>query len=64
MSNINPLTLQEHVATFTAEYDKFSGGNNAAGTRARKALQEVIKFSRYARKGISEEKNARKASKK
>ena len=64
MSNINPLTLQDHVATFTAEYDKFSGGNNAAGTRARKALQEVIKFSRDARKGISEEKNARKASKK
>lgn len=64
MSNINPLTLQEHVATFTAEYEKFSGGNNAAGTRARKALQEVIKFSRDARKGISEERNARKAAKK
>ena len=63
MSNINPLTLQEHVATFTAEYDKFSGGNNAAGTRARKALQEIIKFSRDARKGIQEEKNARKNSK-
>jgi len=64
MSNINPLTLQEHVATFTAEYEKFSGGNNAAGTRARKALQEVIKFSRDARKGISEERNVRKAAKK
>ena len=63
MSNINPLTLQEHVATFTAEDEKFSGGNNAAGTRARKALQEVIKFAREARKGVQEEKNARKASK-
>jgi len=63
MSNINPLTLQEHVATFTAEYDKFSGGNNSAGTRARKALQEIIKFSRDARKSIQEEKNARKSSK-
>lgn len=63
MSNINPLTLQEHVATFTAEYEKFSGGNNAAGARARKALQEAIKFAREARKGIQEQKNARKASK-
>jgi len=63
MSNINPLTLQEHVATFTAEYEKFSGGNNSAGTRARKALQEVIKFAREARKSVQEEKNARKASK-
>lgn len=60
MSNVNPLTLQEHVATFTAEYDKFSGGNNSAGTRARKALQEIIKFSRDARKSIQEEKNSRK----
>lgn len=63
MSNINPLTLQEHVATFTAEYDKFSGGNNSAGTRARKALQEIIKFSRDARKSIQEEKNVRKTNK-
>lgn len=63
MSNVNPLTLQEQVATFTAEYDKFSGGNNSAGTRARKALQEIIKFSREARKAIQEEKNARKSSK-
>ena len=64
MSNINPLTLQEHVATFTAEYEKFSGGNNAAGTRTRKALQEVIKFAREARKAVQEEKNTRKATKK
>lgn len=63
MSNVNPLTLQETVATFTEEYEKFSNGNNAAGTRARKALQEIIKFSRDSRKAIQEEKNARKASK-
>jgi hypothetical protein len=64
MSNINPLTLQKLVATFTEEYEKFSGGNNSAGTRARKALQEVVKFARDGRKAIQEEKNARKSSKK
>ncbi len=63
MSNINPLTLQEHVATFTAEYEKFSGGNNAAGTRARKALQEVAKGVKARRNEITEEKNARKEAK-
>jgi len=63
MSNINPLTVQEHVATFTEEFEKFSGGNNSAGTRARKALQEIIKFSRDARKTIQEEKNQRKTKK-
>jgi len=63
MSNINPTTLQNLVATFTEEYNKFSGGNNAAGTRARKALQEVVKFARDGRKAIQEEKNSRKASK-
>jgi hypothetical protein len=46
MSTINPNTLSGLVATFTEEYSKFSGGNNSAGTRARKALQEIIKFSR------------------
>jgi len=40
------------------------GGNNAAGTRTRKALQEVIKFAREARKSVQEEKNNRKAAKK
>ena len=64
MSTINPNTLSGLVATFTEEYSKFSGGNNSAGTRARKALQEIIKFSRDARKVVQEEKNTRKASKK
>jgi hypothetical protein len=63
MSNINPLTLQKHVATFTEEYEKFSNGNNSAGTRARKALQEVIKFAKEARKAVQEEKNERKTKK-
>lgn len=63
MSTVNSNTLSGLVATFTEEYSKFSGGNNSAGTRARKALQEIIKFSRDARKAIQEEKNNRKTSK-
>lgn len=51
------------VATFTAESEKFWGGNNAAGTRARKALQEIIKFARNERKRVQEEKNNRKVKK-
>ena len=57
----NPLTTL--VNTFVAEVTKFRSGNNAAGTRARKALQEVIKFSREERKNIQEEKNSRKEKK-
>jgi hypothetical protein len=54
-------TLKTIVETFAAESAKFYGGNNAAGARARKALQEIIKYSREERKKIQEEKNARKA---
>ena len=56
-------TLTEFVNTFAAEAEKFYNGNNAAGARARKALQEIIKYGREERKRIQEEKNARKAAK-
>lgn len=56
-------TLKEIVETFAVEAEKFYGGNNAAGSRARKALQEVIKYARTERKAIQEEKNSRKAAK-
>jgi hypothetical protein len=61
MSNTD--TFKTLADTFVAEVTKFNEGNNAAGTRARKALQEVIKFSREERKRIQEDKNARKAAK-
>lgn len=51
------------VETYLSEVEKFNNGNNAAGTRARKALQEIIKFSRDERKRVQEEKNTRKAAK-
>ena len=59
MSNTSE-SLKTIVETFATESEKFWGGNNAAGTRARKALQEVIKYSRDERKSIQAEKNKRK----
>jgi hypothetical protein len=56
-------TLTTLTNTFVEEVTKFNNGNNAAGTRARKALQEIIKFSRDERKRIQEDKNGRKAAK-
>ena len=59
-------TIQDLNTAFTAwqtEDEKFVGGNSAAGTRARKALQEISKLVKARRAEISEEKNARKEAK-
>jgi hypothetical protein len=53
--------LTDAVAAWQVEDEKFAGGNNAAGTRARKALQEIAKLVKTRRTEITEEKNARKA---
>lgn len=55
--------LKSDFATFLAENEKFTAGNSAAGTRARKALQEVVKGVKARRTEITEEKNARKEAK-
>jgi hypothetical protein len=55
--------LLNTVEAWKAEDEKFSAGNNAAGTRARKALQEIAKLVKARRTEISEEKNARKEAK-
>ena len=62
MSN-NTQTLTDIVTVYAAEAEKFWAGNNAAGSRARKALQEIGKYAKVERKRIQEEKNARKAAK-
>ena len=54
--------LLNAVEAWKVEDEKFTGGNSAAGTRARKALQEISKLVKTRRSEISEEKNARKAS--
>jgi hypothetical protein len=55
--------LKSALDTFLLEDAKFTAGNNAAGTRARKALQEVGKLVKARRTEITEEKNARKEAK-
>jgi hypothetical protein len=51
------------IETWKVEDEKFTAGNGAAGTRARKALQEVAKLVKTRRGEITEEKNARKEAK-
>ncbi len=61
MSTVEQLKSQ--FEEFLAEDAKFTAGNGAAGTRARKALQEVAKLVKARRNEITEEKNARKEAK-
>lgn len=57
MSKIS-AQIVELVEQFKLEDEKFSKGNNAAGTRARKALMEIKKACDARRKEIQESKNA------
>lgn len=55
--------IKEQYEAFLAEDEKFVKGNNAAGTRARKALAELGKLIKARRNEITAEKNARKEAK-
>ena len=55
--------LLSAIEAWKVEDEKFTAGNNAAGTRARKALQEVGRLVKTRRGEITEEKNARKEAK-
>lgn len=57
------IQINEAVAAFIAEDAKFTAGNSAAGTRARKALAELGKLVKARRNEITAEKNARKEAK-
>lgn len=51
--------LQNLVASMEEDFDKFyDKGNNAAGTRARKGLQELKNLCQDLRKDIQGRKNA------
>jgi len=52
--------LTNAVAAWQVEDEKFVAGNSAAGTRARKALQEIAKLVKERRNEITAEKTARK----
>jgi hypothetical protein len=55
--------IKAQMAAYEAEHEKFEKGNNAAGTRARKALAELAKAVKARRNEITETKNSRKESK-
>lgn len=55
--------LLNAVEAWKVEDEKFTAGNNAAGTRARKALQEIAKLVKARRGEITEERNSRKEAK-
>jgi hypothetical protein len=55
--------LQRLFEEFIKEDEKFTSGNAAAGTRARKALAEMSKAIKSRRNEITAEKAARKEAK-
>jgi len=55
--------IKTQLAVYEAEHAKFESGNNAAGTRARKALAELAKAVKARRNEITETKNARSEAK-
>ena len=57
------LTQKKIFDEFLAEDAKFTAGNAAAGTRARKALAELTKAAKAKRNEITVEKAARKEAK-
>jgi hypothetical protein len=61
--NDTATQLQAHFDEFLKEDAKFTEGNAAAGTRARKALGELSKAVKARRNEITAEKNARKEAK-
>ncbi len=56
-------TIKQKVAETEAEVTKFNDGNNAAGGRVRKAMQELKDLAQELRKEVLETKNSRKTEK-
>ena len=60
MADTSSKELEIQVQTYSENYAKFTEGNKAAGTRARKALAEIGKLAKTIRKEIQGAKNASK----
>ena len=59
---MNPLNslfdeLQDTVNDCQTDVTKFIEGNNSAGTRVRKAMQEIKKLAQFVRVEVQEQKN-------
>ncbi len=50
--------LKALIAATDADIQKFEGGNKAAGTRVRNAMQEVKKLAQGVREAVLEQKKA------
>ena len=59
MNSLNSLfdELQYSVNDCQADVSKFIEGNNSAGTRVRKAMQEIKKLAQFVRVEVQEQKN-------
>ena len=59
---MNPLNslfdeLQDAVNDCQTDVTKFVEGNNSAGTRVRKAMQEIKKLAQFVRVEVQDQKN-------
>ena len=59
---MNPLNslfddLQDAVNDCQTDVTKFIEGNNSAGTRVRKAMQEIKKLAQFVRVEVQDQKN-------
>ena len=59
---MNPLNslfddLQDTVNDCQTDVTKFVEGNNSAGTRVRKAMQEIKKIAQFVRVEVQDQKN-------
>ena len=50
--------LEETISSSAIDAEKFDSGNNSAGTRVRKAIQEVKALAQLIRKEVQEQKNS------
>ena len=59
MNPINNLfdELQDVVNDCQTDVTKFIEGNNSAGTRVRKAMQEIKKLAQFVRVEVQDQKN-------
>ena len=60
--SFNPLNnlfdeLQDAVNDCQTDVSKFIEGNNSAGTRVRKAMQEIKKLAQFVRVEVQDQKN-------
>ncbi len=55
------IDIKQKVAEIEGDVNKFYGGNNAAGARVRKAMQELKALATDLRKDVLDTKTARTA---